>query len=80
MMLVKVSGIKRHISVDGNGLPHAMYVTKADITDRNQVLQRWLKNTITIYLKFKISLQMLGTQEKNWLIQYIKFQDVLQKQ
>lgn len=31
----KVSGIKRHIAVDTNGLPHAMYVTTADVTDRN---------------------------------------------
>ena len=31
----KVSGIKRHISVDTNGLPHAMCVTTSDVTDRN---------------------------------------------
>ena len=31
----KVSGIKRHISVDTNGLRHAMYVTTSDVTDRN---------------------------------------------
>ena len=31
----KVSGIKRHIAVDTNGLPHAMCVTTADVTDRN---------------------------------------------
>ena len=30
----KVSGIKRHIAVDTQGLPHALYVTTADITDR----------------------------------------------
>ena len=30
----KVSGIKRHIAVDTNGLPHALYVTTANITDR----------------------------------------------
>jgi len=31
----KVSGIKRHIAVDTNGLPHAIHVTTANITDRN---------------------------------------------
>lgn len=30
----KVSGIKRHIAVDTNGLPHAIYVTTADISDK----------------------------------------------
>jgi len=31
----KVSGIKRHIAVDTQGLPHAIHVTTANITDRN---------------------------------------------
>jgi len=31
----KVSGIKRHIAVDTQGLPHAVHVTTANITDRN---------------------------------------------
>ena len=30
----KVSGIKRHIAVDSQGLPHAIYVTTANITDK----------------------------------------------
>ena len=30
----KVSGIKRHIAVDTNGLPHAIEVTTANVTDR----------------------------------------------
>ena len=34
----KVSGIKRHIAVDTNGLPHGIYVTTADVTDRNGAL------------------------------------------
>ena len=29
----KVSGIKRHIAVDTQGLPHALAVTTADVTD-----------------------------------------------
>jgi transposase len=35
----KVSGIKRHIAVDTNGLPHALHVTTADVTDRNGAVQ-----------------------------------------
>ncbi len=31
----KVSGIKRHIAVDIEGLPHAMHITTANITDRD---------------------------------------------
>ena len=34
----KVSGIKRHIAVDTQGLPHALAVTTADITDRKGYL------------------------------------------
>ena len=34
----KVSGIKRHIAVDTEGLPHAIGVTTADVTDRNGAL------------------------------------------
>ena len=30
----KVSGIKRHIAVDAQGLPHAIHVTTANVTDR----------------------------------------------
>lgn len=35
----KVSGIKRHIAVDTNGLPHAIAITAANITDRAGALQ-----------------------------------------
>lgn len=31
----KVSGIKRHIAVDTQGLPHGISITTADITDRD---------------------------------------------
>lgn len=34
----KVSGIKRHIAVDTQGLPHAWCVTTADVTDRDGAL------------------------------------------
>lgn len=35
----KVSGIKRHIAVDNQGLPHAIAVTTAEVTDRKGALQ-----------------------------------------
>ena len=35
----KVSGIKRHIAVDTLGLPHAVAVTTADVTDRRGTMQ-----------------------------------------
>jgi transposase len=34
----KISGIKRHIIVDTNGLPCALSLTTADVTDRNGAL------------------------------------------
>jgi transposase len=35
----KVSGIKRHIAVDTQGLPRALAVTTADVTDRDGALR-----------------------------------------
>ena len=35
----KVSGIKRHIAVNTQGLPHAVAVTTAEVTDRKGALQ-----------------------------------------
>ena len=35
----KVSGIKRHIAVDPQGLPYAIVITTADVTDRKGALQ-----------------------------------------
>jgi len=45
----KVSGIKRHIAVDTQGLPHAVVVTTADVTDRQGALQAFkrCKGTLT---------------------------------
>lgn len=34
----KISGIKRHIAVDTRGLPHAIHVTTANVTDRDGAL------------------------------------------
>lgn len=35
----KISGIKRHIAVDTQGLPHAIHITTANITDRSGAIQ-----------------------------------------
>ncbi|MGQ5522161.1 IS5 family transposase [Chitinimonas sp. PSY-7] len=39
----KVSGIKRHIAVDTQGLPHAIAVTTAEVTDRKGILQAMMQ-------------------------------------
>lgn len=47
----KVSGIKRHIAVDTNGLPHAMHVTTANVTDRAGALEMatsWRQNLSSV--------------------------------
>ena len=40
----KISGIKRHIIVDTNGLPHAIAVTTADVTDRDGAIAAMKNN------------------------------------
>lgn len=40
----KISGIKRHIVVDTNGLPHAMAITTANVTDREGAVQAFKTN------------------------------------
>jgi len=40
----KVSGIQRHIVVDTHGLPHAVTVTTANVTDRDGALQALSEN------------------------------------
>lgn len=40
----KVSGIKRHIVVDTMGLPHALLVTAANVTDRNGAIKAIMLN------------------------------------
>lgn len=48
----KVSGIKRHIVVDTNGIPHGIYVTTANITDRDGAIEL-VKGNKKFYLKWK---------------------------
>nr|WP_181679073.1 IS5 family transposase [Candidatus Protochlamydia amoebophila] len=40
----KISGIKRHIAVDTQGLPHAIHITTANVTDRKRALEACLLN------------------------------------
>jgi transposase len=40
----KVSGIKRHIAVDTQGLPHAIAITTANVTDRAGALLAFSQN------------------------------------
>ena len=42
----KVSGIKRHIIVDTNGFPHAIYITTANVSDK-----RGMRETIVLNLE-----------------------------
>jgi transposase len=44
----KVSGIKRHIAVDTQGLPHAIAVTTANVTDRSGALLAFSQNKQTL--------------------------------
>ena len=44
----KVSGIKRHIAVDTQGLPHAIYATTADVTDRAGALAMFERSRATL--------------------------------
>jgi len=44
----KVSGIKRHIVVDTMGLPHAILITTANVTDRNGAIQMISLNLDTL--------------------------------
>lgn len=47
----QVSGIKRHIAVDTQGLPHAIHVTTANVTDR--------AGALTAFALYKASLSIV---------------------
>ena len=40
----KVSGIKRHIAVDTQGLPHAIHITTANVTDRKGAIETFAQH------------------------------------
>lgn len=50
----KVSGIKRHLAVDTQGLPHAIEVTTAEVTDREGAILLLLLNLATLSAVVKL--------------------------
>ena len=65
----KVSGIKRHIAVDTQGLPHALAVTTADVTDRKGCLLA-LKRELDNLVRYKKSLLTVVTRVRHLLRRY----------
>ena len=45
----KISGIKRHIAVDTNGLLHAVEITTANITDRDGAVEMTKRNKDSLF-------------------------------
>src|SRR5438093_8780332 len=61
----RVSGIKRHLATDTQGLPHAIEVTTAAVTDRDGALlmvEREKENLSDV----KMSLRTASNREKNF--------------
>ncbi len=54
-----MSGIKRHVVVDTMGLPHAIAVTTADVTDRDGTVQMILLNLDNLSCVKKFLLEKL---------------------
>lgn len=50
----KVSGIKRHLAVDTQGLPHAIEVTTAEVADRDGAILMLLLNLATLSAVVKL--------------------------
>ena len=50
----KVSGIKRHVTVDTNGLPHAIHVTTANVGDRQGALEMVMRHRDTLSAVIKL--------------------------
>lgn len=44
----KVSGIKRHLAVDTQGLPHAIHITTANVTDREGAIETFALHSQTL--------------------------------
>ena len=44
----QVSGIKRHLAVDTQGLPHAIHITTANVTDRAGALAAFRRHQATL--------------------------------
>jgi transposase len=50
----KLSGIKIHIAVDTNGLPHSMWVTTANVSDRDGAVEMLKNNSSNLSSVIKI--------------------------
>ena len=59
----KVSGIKRHLTVDTQGLSHAIEVSTANVTDRDGALWMFLLNTETLSAVVKLLVDSAYTGE-----------------
>lgn len=57
----KISGIKRHMAVDINGLPQAVLVTRANVSDRSGALAMFISLASQIYSWFSMSWLMVVT-------------------
>lgn len=47
----KISGIKRHVAVDTQGLPHVIHITTANVTDRKGALVHCKQSPFPIKLR-----------------------------
>ena len=61
-----MSGIKRHIAVDTCGLPHAITLTAANVTDRAGALEMFEKTKENVGLVKKV-LADGGYSRRRWL-------------
>jgi hypothetical protein len=59
----KVSGIKRHIAVDSQGLPHAIEVTTADVNDRKGTLLMFALHDDTLSAVIQVGSDLGNCQE-----------------
>jgi transposase len=60
----KIKGIKRHIAVDSNGLPHAMYISSASSTDRDGAIFMFEKHIQNMTILEKVLVDGGYTGEK----------------
>ncbi len=71
----KVSGIKRHIAVDTQGLPHAVCVTTANMTDRSGALMLLENNGVkermgaTVEVAKRNELHPFKVIPKRWVVE-----------
>ncbi|GFY79912.1 putative transposase [Trichonephila inaurata madagascariensis] len=67
----KISGIKRHIAVDTQGLPHAIHITTAEATDRSSAV-KMVKNAKANLSEVKNILVDAGYTGENFATQIKK--------